>query len=190
MKKIFPLLILLSFVFTGCNSSNSDSQQVDSGDDFAFQRPEREHDMSGAVKAMVGNEITISMRDMSSLPDEVKNLVPTGTSGMPTGGMAGGGGMGMRGGGAGAAGGMSEEDRAKIRAAMESIKTEDVKVIFPVGILMGKTEINGESRVTIEASLADVKVGSNVTVWLNENLEDDRKIAETVMISPTRSNSR
>jgi len=82
-----------------------------------------------------------------------------------------GGGAGMSEGGRDWGGGENSEMRERMNELMRQYSLGDVKVLIPVGIPI-------YTRVG-EASLVNITVGSNITVWLNQDV-DDRKIAEFV----------
>ncbi len=173
------LLILL----TGCsvqdqNSSNQEEKIQVKGEKSTT--PEDEADITGIVKSMIGNQITITQIDMEAIreqmmadrentgDDEEEKKENSFVSGQPGGGM----GPGMRGGGERPS--LTDEQKEGIQAKMLENSLGDIKVIFPVGIPMYKTR-------NVEASLADVVIGSSVTVWLND-LVADRSVAEYVII--------
>ncbi len=170
-----PIVILLF----GCNdtsiksSINKTTTQTESN---SFIRPEKKADLTGKIKNIVGNEITIEVRDMTKLPSEIKEMMPTNNGNVSF----GGGGGGMPG-----SNQVDEETRKKIRAAMEKIERKEHKIIFPIGIPMGQESLNNIE----ESSLSDLKIGSRVNVWLNKNISD-RVIAETVIISSRQGNMR
>lgn len=198
MKKVSFTIASLALVFfiTGCSSNtslneNSDISQNNKAGQFQMPNmPERNADISGVVKSMVGNEIIITQIDMEKIREKMMesrqnstetndknaNVNSNGSSATRGSGMGPGGGMmGMGGTPPGEAN--SEEATARNEMMAELTKEYslgDVKVIIPVGIAM--TKRGGE-----EASLADIVVGSNLSVWLNSAVTD-KKVAESVNI--------
>ncbi|MEI7511225.1 MAG: hypothetical protein WCJ84_03655 [Candidatus Peregrinibacteria bacterium] len=186
---VFSLLLL----FSGCSTPvpNGESpQSSSSAESFSFTRPQTPPNVSGTLKSLVGNEATISTRDMANIPDDVKKLIESTTgrampSGGFTGGMPGGAGGGFGGGRGpgGMAGGpqMSDTDRQKMRDAMAKIPTKETKVLIPVGIPMAKQSRSADGKESFtEASLADLKVGGNITLWTTE--QNGKTIANTAIV--------
>jgi hypothetical protein len=198
MKKILILLVMFSFVLSGCagnNLGNSDQNNSSTGSGSSgkgiknFEKPQDAPDIAGLVKNVIGNEVTILKIDMDNqnrgfskdidskeFSEESKktkalSLTGTGTMGGPGGGRMTG------------AGQRSQELDGDSRSAMlERIKEmssgEEI-VLIPVGIQMLKTDQNtGE---VVNADLTDVTVDSMISIWLNEEVTD-RKIAEFVLI--------
>jgi len=176
---------------TGTESNKSKTGQFNNAN---ISLPDRDADVVGVVKSMTGNQVAISQIDMDVMMEKMRANMPTTsstnagdtekktsnlvqTTGVPGGGRTGGGnftGSGRPGGMAGAGG---SEDAIAARDTMlkELLKDSkgDIDLIIPVGIQM--TSRGGE------ASLADVKVGSMLNVWLNQEITD-RKIAEFVSL--------
>jgi len=174
-----PTLLIL---VTGCsvqdkNSSNQEDQARVKGENSNI--PETKADIVGIVKSMIGNEITIIQIDMEAMREQMMaDKESTGDDieekkeNNFVSGQSGGMGPGMRGGGGRTK--LTDEQKEGMQAKMLENSLGDIKVIFPVGIPMYKTR-------NAEASLADVVVGSSVTVWLNDSVVD-RSIAKYVII--------
>lgn len=175
------LLILLS----GCSLQTQGASDSTNGDAKLNQipqvkSPEREADISGTVKSIVGNEVVITQVDMEAIHEQMTTNMPEGAEAerpagnnfVASGGQppSGGGGTGMAG-GRGFGGDENSAMRDQMNELMRQYSLGDVKVLIPVGIPMYAR--GGE------VSLADVVVGSNLTVWLNQD-SGDRKIAEFV----------
>ncbi|MDD2656808.1 MAG: hypothetical protein PHQ18_04575 [Patescibacteria group bacterium] len=195
MKRISFIIASLALVFfvTGCSNNtsvNGDSASTTTNNKTGqFQdpnMPERNVDISGVVKSMVGNEVTITQIDMEKIREKMMesrqasgdtNTDPAVFVGTRGTGMGPGGGM-MGGMGGGTPPGEANSEEATARNEMMAELTKeyslgDVKVIIPVGIAMNK---RGEA-----SSLADVIVGSNLSIWLNTSVTD-KKVAEYVSI--------
>ena len=179
-------------VSSGCGNTNVDGSnnqayntksQDSNKNNSKIKLPEREADISGIIKSIVGNEVVITQVDMEAIREQLKatmaengegipegaeknNFVNTGGQGTPGGGMRGAGGERQ---GSGASGEMREQ----MNELMRENSLGDVKILIPVGIPMYARNI--------EASLVDVSVESSITVWLDKNIED-RKIAEFVIL--------
>jgi hypothetical protein len=164
-----------------------------------FGQPERQPDVRGVVKSIVGNEITVLKvempnrdRNSSSTPeqgDKAKAAVSlVGGSGGPSMGGPGMGGPGM--------GGPGEEQTANSRtqmlATLKEMSTGEEKIIIPVGIQMLKFDISSGKSEPIEATLADITADKSVTIWTSSiatstsattTIATDKKIAEFVLIN-------
>ncbi|MFA7244630.1 MAG: hypothetical protein WC070_00440 [Candidatus Magasanikbacteria bacterium] len=201
MKKISFIIASLALVFfvTGCSNNtslNDDSASTTNnnktGQFQAPNMPERNVDISGVVKSMVGNEVTITQIDMEKIREKMMesrqasgdtntnvNINANSNGSSVTRGTGMGPGGGMMGGMGGTPPGEANSEEAIARNEMMADLTKeyslgDVKVIIPVGIAM--TKRGGE-----EASLADIVVGSNLSIWLNSAVTD-KKVAESVNI--------
>jgi len=228
MKRFTPLALILPvflLVLTGCgqkanqssnqeansagNSGRQGNAQSPRGNNMRrpdFGQPDRAADLSGVVKSIVGNEVTVLKIDMtrpgadsknaSSTESDVKTDAATKTSLVAVGGMPGGGGMptgGMPTGGGGMAGGPggmpggqdsdSSDSRAKMMAALKEMSTGEEEITIPVGIKMLKssTDDSGQKEM-VEATLSDLTSDKMITVWLNASVTD-KKVAEFVLIN-------
>lgn len=190
MKKVIFFLIIVfsvSFILTGCtkkqeNQQNQNKKEVPS----EFTKPEKQPDISGIVKSIVGNEVIIikiditstastdSVGDVQEKQNQAKLSLGT-SSGRPSGGP----GMGMRPSGGE---GMDDESRAQMLAKIKEMSTGEEKVIIPVGIQMLKSGTSSNSRVMVEASLSDIVPDKMLMIWLDPNVSD-RKLANFVEIS-------
>ncbi len=98
----------------------------------------------------------------------------------PGGGLTGGMPGGFGGGGAGGPQ-INDSDRQKMRDAMAKIPTKDEKILIPVGILMAKESRGADGKpLFTEASLADLKIGGNITLWTTQ--QNGKIIANTVVL--------
>lgn len=191
MKKIiFVAFIFLftSFLLTGCaNKKNELSQNINLDNNLRrpdFGQPDREPDLRGLVKSIVGNEITILKIDRGQGGErlnyedaEKKETTSPVSLGGSTGrmpGMGGGPGGGMRLSGDAA-------DQEAILERMKEMSTGEEKVLIPVGIQMLKPGASEPGSEPVEASLADIKTDKMIQIWFDENT-GERKIANFVMI--------
>jgi len=163
------------------NTTNGQQQQM------MDNRPDREADVSGIVKSIVGNEVTVTQVDMDAIREQMmaNSTGETGTeaeTGTKTNNFVAGsggqmppsgGGMGGPPGGGPGGEGSNSDLRDQMNELMRANSLGDVKVLIPVGIPMYTRGA--------EASLADLKVESNITIWLDQTITD-RKIAEFVTL--------
>jgi hypothetical protein len=214
MKKhlTFSAFLLLSlFLLTGCGNSQSNTNQSTSSSSDVnkaeanvpgrnnrpdYGQPDREADVRGIVKTIVGNEVDVLKidRPMGGRASSTNPNVGDNTNDRPAISLAGGtpgaggpGGGGFRGpGGAGMAGGPGgapdENSRTAMLATLKEMSTGEEKVIIPVGIKMLKSSTDGKSREMIEANLSDVINDKMITIWLNQSVTD-KKVAEFVLIN-------
>lgn len=151
-----------------------------------YGQPQRPADISGIIKSVVGNEVTVlkiaNQRRASSTPDKVQTgaNASSGTRFSLSAGGQSGGGRAM--GGFGGPGGGQGTDRAAMLEQLKKMSTGEEKLIIPVGIKMLKSSTNEGKREMVEATLADITADKSLTVWLNAAVTD-KKVAEFVLIN-------
>jgi hypothetical protein len=193
MKKVYVLglfLIAISLFLSACNLSKNQAdnlpgkQRKERMPDFG--QPESNPDVSGIVKSITGNEVTIlkidfpgsGQKESNSEQDKEKNN--TRAIGVSTGG-------GMRGGPGMMGGGRQNQDEASKKEMLEKIKemsTGEETITIPVGIQMLKPDIESEQKTPqmAEASLSDISLDKMIRVWLDAGVTD-KKVASFVMIT-------
>ncbi|MFA6386023.1 MAG: hypothetical protein WCW29_04750 [Candidatus Paceibacterota bacterium] len=200
------VLLLFLFVLTACGQTNKDNSQTNTATDKNndslrssqtkrpdFGQPDREADVRGLVKSILGNEVNVLKVDMpgrqassteATNTENVKTQREAGVSLTTTGVPAGGGaGMGMgMGGGPGGAGGQTADSRAQMLETLKAMSSGEEKILIPVGIKMLKFSSESGSREMVEANLSDVTADKMITVWLNQSVTD-KKVAEFVLIN-------
>jgi len=206
-RKIFILatFLVFSLVLGGCSQKDqkisNDKNQLVGGLQSSdrrfpdFGQPERTADLRGIVKSIIGNGATVLKIDFpgglsasSTLNGKEGSMVDApledreNNSARLSLGASGGEGPMMGGGGPGRPMERDESTRAKILETLKEMSTGEEKVIIPVGIKMLKTNTNGDKREMIEASLVDITVDKNITIWLNQEITD-RSVAEFVIIN-------
>jgi len=198
MKKSLILLVMFSFVLSGCLGNNSGNSNEDnpstgsgrSGKEIkSFEQPQNTPDIAGLVKSIMGNEVTILKIEMDNqnrgLSGDIDSKEPPEESeGTKTLSLTGTGTMGGPGGGRMMAEGqrpqeLDEDSRSAMLERMKEMSSGEEAVLIPVGIQMLKT--NQETREAVNADLTDVTVDSMISIWLNKEVTD-RKIAEFVLI--------
>lgn len=190
MKKIIILPILILFAITGCSSQDTGGQVKSDNVSsqrriIDFERPEENPSISGLVKSVVGNEVTVLKIDRPERTDgenitnsdgraerTVQRPITsiTGSTGGHMPGIGGGIGGGRPGGG--------ETDASARIDMIKSMSTGEEKVVIPVGIKMLKRD--GEEMV--EATLVDVKTDTMLMIWTDKEITD-RNIANFVVIN-------
>lgn len=192
MKKVITTSLLFIFVLAGCAGQNGDKQ--DESDKTLrehrmpdFERPEERPSISGIVKTIIGNEITVLKIEMPANFNEMNSENKGSEEGentenennreqRPITGFSGGmGGHGMSMGGRSSMGTTDSDERL---AMLKSLSTGEEKIIIPVGIKMLKNE-DGEM---VEATLTDVARDKMLMIWTDKTITD-RNIANFVIIN-------
>ena len=177
---IFAIVLAIS----GCskgednNSAAENANRLNRRPDFG--QPERPADVSGLVKSITGNEVTIIKMERPQRPGQTEENSEAGEGRTPSMGFGAGGGvhsMGRR------PSGMDEDSRAAMVERMKEMSTGEETVIIPVGIRMLKPDANSEpgSVEMLEATLTDITADKMIQIWLDESVTD-RKIASFVLI--------
>ncbi|MCX6794604.1 MAG: hypothetical protein NTY31_01200 [Candidatus Falkowbacteria bacterium] len=219
MKKFFIVstsFLALLLILTGCSKSSQTANKQTGQDNNNqpgrmrqpdFGQPDRQPDVRGVVKTIVGNEVTVLKIDMpaggrnaSSTLEQNQGDSNGSTSKNAislvggTGGPGGGAGRGMMGAGdPGGPGEQTSDTRAQMLAKLKEMSTGEEKIIIPVGIQMLKTDTSNNKREMVEATLADITADKNITIWISAvnagvtaSTTDGavtRKIAEFVLIN-------
>ncbi|MCK4744487.1 hypothetical protein KAS41_00255 [Candidatus Parcubacteria bacterium] len=192
MKKVITISLLLIFVLAGCVEQNNDKQ--DEGDKtlrndrtLDFERPEEKPNISGIVKIIIGNEVTIlkierSMRiengDMENRDIEKDDSRTEQRPASGFGGGIGGHGMGM---GGGVNTGMAADSDERLEM-LKSMSAGEEKIIIPVGIKMLKKDNEKEDEKMVEATLDDIAKDKMLMIWTDEAITD-KNIANFVIIN-------
>lgn len=170
----------MSFVLSACSSSVFKGSENDfKTDDISFvnfKQPEREPEISGVVKSIIGNTATVAIVEKQTgdnATEEVsdKNATAIGIT-TPTTNIPGSGSGRLN-----RDATISDADRL---AKLLERSTGQETLTVPVGIAMTKIS-EGEDRERIEANLDDLNSGSMISVWLNQEIKD-KKVAEFVNI--------
>ena len=167
------VLVLLGYTWQNNNRQSEDNKISEKNRVFDFERPEEKADISGIVKTIIGNEVTVLKIERQTF-DENKNIEKdkddNDTKRRPASGMGGGMGMGSR-------LNTGDEDSDERLEMLKSLSTGDEKIIIPVGIKMLKND-NGKM---IEATLDDVTKDKMLTIWIDKNITN-KNIAYFVVI--------
>lgn len=198
MKKTFTfiLLIILVFSLTGCGKTGNKNGGNGNGGSLEFRRPdfgqpESRPDITGIVKTIIGNEVTVIKFEQPNMDngqggeeengeeDNGARISPGATFGGGGGGHGGGfGGMGGSRGGS-----QNNGDRGAFLEMMKEMSTGEEKITIQVGIRMLKFSEGGDAdREAIEATLSDIKVDKMISVWLDDSVTD-RNLASFVLIT-------
>lgn len=183
MKKIITISLLFVFVLTGCVSQNNDQQDENNsiskrGTTDGFKRPEEKPNISGIVKTIVGNEVTILKIERPEISNDnnIENTDPKKDDSAREQGSKTGGGMGMVG-GMGSRINTEDEDSDKRIEMLKNMSTGEEKVTIPVGIKMLKSD-DGEAII---ATLDNITKDQMLMIWIDKTIID-RNIATFVMI--------
>jgi len=148
-----------------------------------FGQPEAMPSLSGLVKSVLGNEVTILKIERPSFDKETtKDREKSNDSEKKTTLSLGvGTGMGkVRGMGGVKPGGERDEDT--MIAMMKTMSTSEEKVIIPVGIRMLKNDSEEAGKPEmVEATLEDIKQDTMLMIWLDESVSD-RQVAKFVVV--------
>lgn len=170
LTTVTPIALLALLLFSGCsseenNSSNSGSSNTGTIEilSSAEQKPERKAELFGKITGMVGNEITIAKTDTSKDPtfgmeQAEKRAYMTA---------------------------LSDADKMALKEKIQNAVIGEVKVLVPVGIPMTIKKEQGSEAPELDSSLADIRPGKVVSVWVDENTTN-RNIATFVKISYSR----
>lgn len=159
-----------------------------------FGQPNREADIRGIVKSIIGNEATILKVDMkggrgagvasstktgADNTSETRQAPAVSLNGTRTPGDQGGRNFSGGQGGPGAT-----TDRAAMLENLKAMSTGEETVLIPVGIQMLKSSLDSNTKTgtMVEASLSDIVSDKSITIWLNSSVTD-RKVAEFVLIN-------
>lgn len=195
MRKIYVLGLLLvasSLFLSACSLNKKQADNLPGQERRErmpdFGQPESTPDISGIVKSITGNEVTIlkiefpgaGQKENSGEQDQAEEKNNTRAIGVSTGG-------GMRGGPGMMGGGRPNQDEDTQKAMLEKIKemsTGEDTITIPVGIQMLKPDTDSEQKAPqmIEASLSDISADKMVRVWLDTGVTD-KKVASFVMIT-------
>ncbi|MBA1335095.1 MAG: hypothetical protein HPY66_0717 [Firmicutes bacterium] len=154
MKKntVLPVCIVIAiFLLSACDSGagvNSELQnQGPSRNDVSlFGGPDRNPDVFGKVKSILGNELVVYKLDSNreeladaekeKLRNEMQNLSP--------------------------------EEKAKRREERNKTAGETLELIIPVGTpIISLSNLSGKTEVT-ELQISDIKEGQTLRIWLEE----------------------
>ncbi|OGF25407.1 hypothetical protein A2331_01165 [Candidatus Falkowbacteria bacterium RIFOXYB2_FULL_34_18] len=189
------LLIVVLFSLMGCNKQTSQNSNQTAKNSIKngpkrpdFGQPEEKPNISGLIKNVIGNEVTILKIEMPNREtanentnnenlkvNQQQNSAPRTNLTRTFGGGGTGGDMGMRG---GTRPEMTDENRAQMMERIKSMSTGEDRVTIPVGIRMLKIS-NGEP---VEATLEDIKQDKMLMIWIDKNITD-RNIATFVVIN-------
>ena len=178
---ILPLLTACGSQGEAVNGNSWSAKQPD------FGQPERQADISGIVKSVVGNEITVikmerpeGFSDLSSGENNTQNQ-SEGTA-VSLGGIGVGPGMGgERPGGDREGGGF---DESQMLERIKEMGAGEETITVPVGIQMLKmdTTDTGNQTGMVEATLSDIVADKMIMIWLDESITD-RSVASFVVIT-------
>ena len=200
MKKtiiLTSLFFIALLALTGCGNSvknNDNGKNIQSSRVPDFGQPESPPNMTGIVKSVIGNEVTIIKIERPNREDLVDQertgernereegsspnlgaILHGGTTRMPG---SGRGFMGRPGGG-------DTDAQAQMIERLKEMGAGEETFIVPVGIQMLKPDVN-ESDDTrpdmVEANIGDINKDKMINIWLNKDITD-RNIASFFLIT-------
>jgi len=200
MKKtiiLTSLFFIALLALTGCGNSVKNSgngENIQGRRMLDFGQPESPPDMTGIVKSVIGNEVTIikierpnrdnfidqeriderNEREEGSSPN-LGTTLHGGTTRMPG---SGRGFMGRPGGG-------DIDAQAQMLERLKEMGAGEETFTIPVGIQMLKPDESGSEDKRpemVEANISDIKQDKMINVWLSKDVID-RNIASFVLIT-------
>jgi hypothetical protein len=192
LKKIGFILSIFAvavLILTGCANKNTQLNTAGARRMPDFGQPERQPDVSGIVKTVTGNEVTIlklefpgGARGIASTTESGGNSEQKKVSLNLSGGQRMGGGPGMMGGRNSRT--QNVDSEAEMLEKMKEMSTGEETIVIPVGVKMLKSdsENNLKQPQMIEANIGDLAVNKMLRVWLDESATD-KKVASFVMIA-------
>ncbi|WP_432666309.1 hypothetical protein R9X47_08180 [Wukongibacter baidiensis] len=175
MSRILIVLICLSAVLTGCTEANEPSNASPSNQNTEAQLEENKQkdgqnarkrpDMFGRVKSIIGNEVILEIAEMPQTKAGKGENQGEKAAGS-TGGAGNGGGKG--------------EGKGSQGAGMRELKLtgETATLLIPVGIPISTRSQNGMSEI----DLADIYVGSTLSIWFEDNDAENKAITRVMMM--------
>ncbi|MBP9779494.1 hypothetical protein KBD33_02615 [Candidatus Gracilibacteria bacterium] len=154
-------LVSCSNVSTGTNTTPS-TNTTNTTDSLPVQ-PDRKVDIYGKVVSLEGNEVRILQVDTSK--DPTFNMTPSEKQKYMQ--------------------SMDESARMALKEQINNATLGEAQVLIPVGIPMIKKTAQGPDAPNVEASLADLKVGQFLSVWLSADGTESKR-AEFVKIAFTQ----
>lgn len=185
MKKIATISLLFILVLAGCTSQNNnepgaDNKTLEEHGKPDFERPEEKPNISGLVKTIIGNEVTVLKIERperfennieGDKDDEKEQKPPSGFSG----------GMGGHGMGGGVNRGTAVDNDERIEM-LKSMSAGEEKIIIPVGIKMLKKDNEKEDEKMVEATLDDISRDKMLMIWIDKDITD-KNVANFVIIN-------
>lgn len=156
-------LIITTLLLTSCGTTTPEATNTTETTSSVSVQPERKVDIYGKITSIEWNEVTLLQVDTSK--DPTFNMSPTEKKKYM---MA-----------------MDESARMALKEQINSATLWEVKVTIPVGIPMIKKTAQWPDAPNVEASLADIKNGQYISVWLSPEAKDN-KISEFVKIAFTQ----
>jgi hypothetical protein len=191
-RKIGILLgsfFVLAVVLSGCASKNSQSAEDRARRLPDFGQPEKQADISGIIKAVSGNEVTILKLEFPGNGQEVASSTNSNSNlEQKKASINLGGGQPVMGGGQRVMGADGRNQDANTEAVMlekfKQMSTGEEVVTIPVGVQMLKPDSVSDQKQPqmVEANISDLIANKMVRVWLDESATD-KKVVSFVVIT-------
>lgn len=165
MKNIKIMLVALSVIllFTAC-SGNTQSNVPDANNvpsQTISQSPDRIAEIYGQVKTILGNEVTLSLAEAQNNSELSEAEKENRKQEMQA---------------------LSAEEKQKLRDEQVKFTGETVTVTIPVGSPITSGNNINEQQDLKELSLADIREGIFLRIWLEEGGDGEAKSAEYVRV--------
>ncbi len=166
------LLVLSTLTLSACSTTTdaADSvinESIGSGEANELVLPERKSEVSGVVKSIIGNEVTISLLLKSGAADTEDGAEPTPLTDEEK--------------AAKQAANQANKDAGETGTGMTDVELsgETLDLVIPVGTNVVTKSSTGE---LISVNIGDLNRGNTVKIWLLEGGEGDLGLAEFVQI--------
>ncbi|MCK5085696.1 hypothetical protein KAK05_03225 [Candidatus Parcubacteria bacterium] len=173
---LLVVFVLLGYIWQNSNKQDENNNILKRDGVLDFERPEEKADISGIVKTIIGNEVTILKIERPEISrdenDENIDAEKDRSEQEQRSGFGGGMGMGM-----GSRLNTEDEDNEARLEMLKNMSTGEEKITIPIGIKMLKSA-NGEATI---ATLDDITKDQMLMIWIDEAIAD-KNIAIFVMI--------
>jgi hypothetical protein len=162
MKKVIKFLsttimvIMVAYLLSGCTSEQSPTSTIDNIETPSLTTPDRPAEINGLIRSIEGNEVIIAneirTRELSDEEREAQKVERQS---------------------------MTQEERQALKVEeAESLETENITLVIPVGvpIIKGSGETDGTN---LSAELTEIKVSTYVSMWLSDDQVEAVKLKGT-----------
>lgn len=169
MKNIKISLVIISvlLLFTACSGNTQANVSSENGSPLQSvgQSPERQAEIYGQVKAVLGNDVTVSLaesQDSTELSEAEKEIRKKEMQAL------------------------SQEERQKLKSEQIKFTGETASITISVGTPITTGNNSNEQQNLKELTLADIREGIFLKIWLEEGGNWETKSAEYVRVLQTQ----